>query len=60
MSEENRNNEREAWCAAIHGVAKSWTQLSDWTELISYVLVYRQKLYSSFKLQKIFHKSVSI
>ena len=20
---------REAWCAAIHGVAKSWTQLSD-------------------------------
>ena len=24
---------REAWCAAVHGVAKSWTQLSDWTEL---------------------------
>jgi len=23
---------REAWCAAVHGVAKSWTQLSDWTE----------------------------
>ena len=23
----------EAWCAAIHGVAKSWTRLSDWTEL---------------------------
>ena len=20
---------REAWCAAIHGVAKSWTRLSD-------------------------------
>ena len=20
---------REAWCAAIHGIAKSWTQLSD-------------------------------
>ena len=24
---------REAWCAVIHGVAKSWTRLSDWTEL---------------------------
>ena len=25
--------DREAWRAAIHGVAKSWTRLSDWTEL---------------------------
>ena len=23
----------EAWCAAVHGVTKSWTQPSDWTEL---------------------------
>ena len=25
--------DREGWCAAIHGVVKNRTQLSDWTEL---------------------------
>ena len=25
--------DREAWRAAIHGVANSWTRLSNWTEL---------------------------
>ena len=25
--------DREAWSAAIHGVSKSWTRLSNWTEL---------------------------
>ena len=25
--------DREAWHAAVHGVAKSWTRLSNWTEL---------------------------
>ena len=25
--------DREPCCAAVHGVTKSWTQLSDWTEL---------------------------
>ena len=25
--------DREAWCAAVHGDSKSWTWLSDWTEL---------------------------
>ena len=26
--------DREAWHAAVRGVTKSWTQLSDWTEPI--------------------------
>ena len=25
--------DREAWHAAVHGVAKSWTRLSDWTTI---------------------------
>ena len=25
--------DREAWHAVVHGVAKSWTRLRDWTEL---------------------------
>ena len=25
--------DREAWRAAVHGIAESWTRLSDWTEL---------------------------
>ena len=34
--------DREAWHAAIHGVTKSRTQLSDWTEL--------RKLYLTFNI----------
>ena len=26
--------DREAWCAAVHGVTKSWTQFGDWTMTI--------------------------
>ena len=27
--------DRKAWCAVVHWVTKSWTQLRDWTELLS-------------------------
>ena len=36
--------DREAWCAAVHGVIKSWTWLSDWTEL----MFHRYSLQKSF------------
>ena len=32
--------EREAWHAAVHGVAKSQTQLSDWTELNYFTILW--------------------
>ena len=33
--------DREAWHAAVHGVAKSWTWLSEWTEHTSFLLIDR-------------------
>ena len=38
--------DREAWRAVIHGVAKSQTQLSDWTEVnwTELVFVYSMEL----------------
>jgi len=35
--------DREAWRAVIHGVAKSQTRLSDWTELMVSLESQRQK-----------------
>ena len=32
--------DREAWCAAIHGLAKSRTRLNDWTELNRYWIIW--------------------
>ena len=43
--------DREAWRAAIHGVAKSGTRLSDWTELntVNYKLQPKKKFKESGK-----------
>ena len=42
--------DREAWCAAVHGFPKSWTGLSDWTELthFSVRLFFHVELYEFF------------
>ena len=32
--------DKEAWRAAVHGVAKSWTWLNDWTELNWWVVIW--------------------
>ena len=34
---------REVWCAAVHGVAKSWIQLRDWTEL-NWIRIWKDRL----------------
>ena len=31
--------DREAWHVVVHGVSKSWTRLSDWTELNTLLLM---------------------
>ena len=33
--------DREVWHAAVYGVENSWTQLSDWTELIEISKIHR-------------------
>ena len=41
--------DREAWCAAVHGVTKSWTRLSDWTELNWYYSTYTFRFFLRLK-----------
>jgi len=46
--------DREAWRAAIHGVAKSWTRLSNWTELNWWIInSNNEEILFSYKLSLI-------
>ena len=45
--------DREAWCAVVHGVTKSQTWLSNWTELSLFYLI---GVVQMDKLQRIFKK----
>ena len=49
--------DREAWRAAIHGVAKSRTWLSDWTEL-NWIFIFSSKYFNNDYMPK--NKPVSI
>ena len=50
--------DREAWRAAVHGVTKSWTQLSDWTELNHGTSHFFKNLPKSFKTELCVYKIV--
>ena len=48
--------DREAWRAAVHGVAKSWTRLSDWTELNwTQISVFRCFSFSAVSFKEFIH-----
>ena len=40
--------DREAWCAAVHGVTKSWTGLSNLTERNEYLWMIRKRIQNNF------------
>ena len=50
--------DREAWRAAVHGVAKSQTWLHDWTELNDHILFVSMLVLSSWEMKENFSVKV--
>ena len=46
--------DREAWCAAVHGVMKNWTQLADWITTTTNTVFHSQ--HSTFIKKKTEHQ----
>ena len=44
---------REAWRAAVHEVTKSWTQLSDWTDWLTELML-------AFYAEKVIDKNLIV
>ena len=49
--------DREAWHAAVHGVAKSQTWLCDWTELIHILKIYNRYIHQKEKTKQPKHNN---
>ena len=50
--------DREAWRAAVHGVAKSQTRLSDWTELNSFKWFFKLFLVTEYQIHFIWRMRI--
>ena len=51
--------DREAWRAAVHGVTKSWTWLSNWTEL-NWIYIENTYVNKKFQLNNFLHPLVDV
>ena len=52
--------DREAWRAVVHGVAKSWTCLSDWTELKTSLSIMNTQVHCQIIICKYFLPSYGL
>ena len=51
--------DRETWCAAVHGVSKSQTWLSEWTTIANVYVITRENLNHSFEFIPVLCRQVS-